>query len=474
MAGTIAAGNPNTAAVGVEILSDGGNAVDAAVASALATFVAEPLLSSAGGGALFLAAAPGGPVQMFDCFPITPGLEGRPEHLDFEGVEIDFGVTTQVFHVGRGAATVPLILPGLAMAAQQLGRLPLSRLVEPAVRMARAGVAPGPHGAAVFQLLWPILSRDPYTVRVLGGGSVPAADRPVANDDLAELLWAFGASGEVPQDFWEGLLQDFGPAHGGQICRADLGALPQRVAPLCLDHGGWTLFTSPRLGGRMIRDMLNQLHRAGGESEAQRALALARAARSVDQARRMNVPGSTTHVSVVDDAGGVAAITLTNGEGSGHLVRGTGVHVNNFLGEEDLNPGGFHRHPPGDRLPTMMAPTIGRGPDGQLVALGSGGANRIRSAVTGVIRELVRGATLREAIAAPRIHAEGETVWFETTGWASPATEVCLRTAFREAVVFEAPAFFFGGVHGVLRDSSGHVVAVGDTRRGGVGRSVGN
>jgi gamma-glutamyltranspeptidase/glutathione hydrolase len=475
LTGTIAAGNPHTAAAGMEILVAGGNAVDAAVAAALATFASEPLLASAGGGAIMLAAQSGGPVEVLDCFPVAPGLDGTAgEHgdtLDFEAIEVDFGTTTQMFHVGRGAAAVPLVLPGLAMAANKLGTLPMSQLVRPAVEYARQGVPMGASGAEVFGLLWPILTRDPATLPALVGGDTPGPQTLLRNPDLADLLQDFGVAGVPPPRLFDGLVREFGPEHGGQIGPADVkGASPVWREPLTVQHRGWQVSTSPRPGGVIIGRMLAELARQELSSDADRGLALARAGAEADAARRVQVPGSTTHISVVDEQGAMAAITLSNGEGCGHLIPGTGVHMNNFLGEEDLNPGGFHRHRPGDPLPTMMAPTLARGPQGQLVALGSGGANRIRSAVCGVVEGLAAGLDLRQAIQAPRVHAEGKTVWFERVGWEnSQAVAARFAAAFDVVIGFHEPAFFFGGVHGVVRGADGSCGAVGDARRGGVG-----
>ena len=96
------------------------------------------------------------------------------------------------------------------------------------------------------------------------------------------------------------------------------------------------------------------------------------------------------------------------------IVPGTGVHVNNMLGEEDLNPLGFHATPPGRRMPSMMSPTVVLR-DGELEAgLGSGGSNRIRSAVLQtIIRLIADGMEAHAAVEAPRVHFEAGAVQAE-------------------------------------------------------------
>src|SRR5213083_1480489 len=125
--------------------------------------------------------------------------------------------------------------------------------------------------------------------------------------------------------------------------------------------------------------------------------------------------GSTTHISVLDGDGRACSVTCTNGEGSGVVVPGTGIHINNIMGEEDLSPLGFFQAPPGLRMPSMMAPTVvlGVGGDVELV-VGSAGSNRIRSAILQTIVGVVdRRLRAQEAILAPRVHVESGVVYAE-------------------------------------------------------------
>jgi gamma-glutamyltranspeptidase/glutathione hydrolase len=177
--------------------------------------------------------------------------------------------------------------------------------------------------------------------------------------------------------------------------------------------------------------------------------------------------GSTTHISVLDADGACASVTCSNGSGSGVLVPGTGVILNNMLGEEDLNPAGFHRIAPGRRVPSMMAPTVVLR-DGELVlALGSAGSNRIRSAILQtVIRHVEQGFPVAEAVEAPRLHFEQGVVQAEPG-----IDEAALgRIEARGVPVARRPALnlFFGGVQAVARDPrDGGLSGGGDPRRGG-------
>jgi len=177
--------------------------------------------------------------------------------------------------------------------------------------------------------------------------------------------------------------------------------------------------------------------------------------------------GSTTHLTAVDSQGRCASLTCSNGTGSGLIVPGTGVHLNNMLGEQDLNPLGFHRLPAGSRMPSMMSPTVLLR-DGELEAgLGSAGSNRIRSAVTQtILRLVVDGLDAQAAIDAPRAHFEAGTIHAE------PGVDDAALDAFvsRGLAVqrWDAANLFFGGVQAVARDVvDGGLSAGCDSRRGG-------
>jgi gamma-glutamyltranspeptidase/glutathione hydrolase len=173
--------------------------------------------------------------------------------------------------------------------------------------------------------------------------------------------------------------------------------------------------------------------------------------------------GSTTHIAVIDAEGSACSVTCSNGSCSGVIVPGTGVHLNNMLGEQDLNPLGFHRHPPGRRLPSMMAPTVVLRDGTPELVLGSAGSNRIRSAILQtIIRVVDEGIRAGDAVAAPRVHYEDGIVYAE------PGIDTAaLERAGRPIARFRDLNLFFGGVQAVERDPSGGFWGGGDPRRGG-------
>lgn len=177
--------------------------------------------------------------------------------------------------------------------------------------------------------------------------------------------------------------------------------------------------------------------------------------------KRLNLWGNTTHISIIDRDGNAVSVTTTNGEGSGYIIPGTGIMLNNMLGEEDLNPEGFFRWDPYLRLPSMMSPTVVMKDDKIRLVLGSAGSNRIRSAILNcIINYTVFNKTVQEAVSLPRIHFENHTVFLEP-GFKKEVIKNLER--YYETVVFEDINLFFGGVQAVTGDFEG----AGDPRRGG-------
>ena len=118
----------------------------------------------------------------------------------------------------------------------------------------------------------------------------------------------------------------------------------------------------------------------------------------------------TTHVSISDKDGNCASMTCSNGEGSGYFAPGTGIMLNNMLGEEDLNSDGFYQWPVNRRMTSMMAPTLVVSPQGKKTSLGSGGSNRLRTAILQVLVNIIDyGKSLHDAVNLPRNHVVGQT-----------------------------------------------------------------
>lgn len=470
MAAVVAAGNPHTANAAAEILRAGGNAVDAIVAGGLAAFIAEPLLASAGGAGMLTVAMPKGDAVV-DFFSATPGLGGLNEERDFVSIDIDFGSAMQRFHVGRGSAAPPVAFPGLAEAAKRFGSLPLSAIVEPAVALARNGAPVSEESAEVFRLLWPINQLSVATMAAYSANDQPPSPgtrHPMPS--MVDVLHAFAEHGDTPPRVREAMLEAFGIDAGGCLTPQDLDAArPQIVEPRTFDLGGWQVLASPRIGGHMIDVITGALKGEPASRHAVEARRIALACKAGHMAKDALLDseiGVTTHLSILDANGGAASMTLTNGEGCGHVIPGTAIQLNNFMGEEDLHPKGFFGMPPGSPLPSMIAPCVARGPEG-ILALGSGGANRIRSVVSQVLYRVTRGESLEQAVLAPRIHAENDSVWLEMAERPDPAATLHqLHDAFGHVYEFPIRAFFFGGVHAVMKRGES-LEGMGDPRRGG-------
>ncbi len=481
----VAAGHPVTAEAGARVLREGGNAVDAAVGAALASWTAEPLLTGPGAGGYLLVAGAGETPTLLDFFVEAPGRAADPvARSPLVPVDVYFGDVVQRFHVGAASCGAPGVPAGLAAALERWGTVPAAELAAPAAALARAGVEVSAAQAYVFEILEGILLSTPEARAAFApaGRALREGER-FASAELARTIERFGAEGAAP--FYTGDLAaavaDWLAGSGGQLSRADLeayAAVPR--APVQARYRGRDVLTNPppSAGGTLLALALARLDARGSrpprlgdvvavmeEAQAQRTPAFVAGLAEPGFAERFLAAhlGSTTHISVVDADGLACSMTCTNGEGSGMVVPGTGIHVNNVMGEEDLSPLGLFTAPSGLRMPSMMAPTVVLGPDGEVeLVLGSAGSNRIRSAILQVVVGVVdHGLRAREAVLAPRVHFEDGVVYAE------PGVSLD-ELGGREVVAFAARNLFFGGAQAVERDRrTGALSGAGDPRRGG-------
>jgi gamma-glutamyltranspeptidase / glutathione hydrolase len=472
----VAAGHPATVDAAVEVLRVGGNAFDAAVAAGFAAAVAEPGLSSLAGGGFLLARTGVGEEVLFDFFVDTPGRgrgrDGADPHL--RPVTVRFKGAEQIFHVGHGSVAVPGCLAGYLHVHRRLGRMPIAEVVAPAIALARDGVVLGPQQAGVVRLLEPILTASVEgRARYLDSGGPFTDASTMTNPELADLLERIVA-GEVTgfgdPDLARVIADDMA-ANGGAITADDLtGYEVVERAPLAAWHRGARLLTNPppSFGGTLIVRALTALSSTGTSLPAPgTGGALVQLTDVMDEVTRFHtapVPRSskgTTHVSVADREGNLASMTTSNGSCSGVILPGTGCMANNIMGEEDLHPAGFHTAEPGQRVGSMMAPSILLPPGQEPVVLGSGGSERIRTALTQVLVALLdHGMELADAVRAPRVHWDGRSVQVEP---GFDPDEVAILAAQRPVNVWEETDLYFGGVHAVRPSGE----RVGDDRRGG-------
>jgi len=509
--GVAASGSKEVSQTAAEILKAGGNAFDAVLGALCTASIAEPLLTSLGGGGFMLALPNGQKPRVYDFFCHTPKKRRPDDELDFYPISANFGTAEQEFHIGVGSIAVPGVVAGIFQAQRELGRIPVREIITPAVELARSGVLIDAFHHYIIRILRPIMEATPETFDLYKSAKVPGdliheGERlcnPEAADSLEALM--FEGPGLFYQGEWASRLAADCRERGGHITREDLAAYRVELRePVVFRHRGarCAINPPPSPGGSLIAfalgvlgdwpsgqdswgsesHVLNLLRgmraasvarheytmEAGLEFEKMRALLGEDTIRRWQQGLELHSLFSrgTTHISVADSEGNIASLTASNGEGCAYILPGTGIMLNNMLGEEDLNPGGFNRWKTGTRLASMMSPAVAELPDGTRFALGSGGSNRIRSAITQVLVNLLDfGMSLEEAVSAPRMHLEGNLLSIEP-GFSQAALS-SLESAAPSTHLWPEKNLFFGGVHTVSVKPGGSFEGAGDPRRGG-------
>jgi len=452
MRGALAAGHRLTAEAGADVLRAGGNAVDACVAAAAVSWVCEsPLTGPGGGGFLLVHLAGDARAHLLDFFVAVP-LRPAPTDELLELV-VDFGDYQQVFYSGAASVAVPGVALGLWEAHARWGSLPWSELLAPAARIAREGVLLDEPQAYLHRILDPLLRHSPEGDALYGPGRALGVGERFAAPELGDTLDRIAAEGAGC--LYTGELAERIAAHL-PITLEDLARY--RVIerePLEVGYRGAELRTNPppSRGGPLLAVGLEALADADPTP-----LSVARAMEAQEVARGA---GGTTHISVVDGDGSAVSLSCSLGSASGVVVPGTGLALNNMLGETHL--AGEER--PGERVLSLMAPSILMRDGEPRLVVGSAGSSRLHGAMLQVVANVAgRGLGVREAIDAPRIHVESGLVHCE-----DPAAADELEAAGYAVVRWRARNLFFGGVSAVELREDGSLSAAGDPRRGGVG-----
>jgi gamma-glutamyltranspeptidase/glutathione hydrolase len=507
MRGVVAAGHPLTAKTGADVLRAGGNAVDAAVASVLMSFVAESPLTGPGAGGFMLVHVPEGGSHLLDFFVAAPakGME-EPDPAALQPVDVYFSEDAiQRFNVGPSSCGAYGTTLGLAEALDRFGTARLADLTAAPARAAREGVGVVPMQAFLFTVLEPILRSTPESDALYApGGKLLREGDTIRLPELGDLLDRLGAEG--PGFLYTGDVAAAASVwvleRGGLLTREDLSSYEViERPPARVGYRGREVLTNPppSSGGILIADalgILERLERATESDVIAEVIASTNRARDEEFLEGLATEGyleqflakealdsvaievrsrlgNTTHISVMDAEGACASVTCSNGSCSGVVVPGTGMHLNNMLGEQDLNPLGFHRHEPGARVPSMMAPTVVLSADDRPeMALGSAGSNRIRSAILQTIIGVVdHGLPAQEAVSSPRLHVEGRDIDAEP---GVPAESLDrLEAGGWRVRRWSEPNLFFGGVQAVARNpATGELTGGGDPRRGGATETV--
>ncbi|HJQ74587.1 MAG TPA: gamma-glutamyltransferase [Gaiellaceae bacterium] len=452
MKGALAAGHPLTAEAGADVLRAGGNAVDACVAAAVVSWVCEsPLTGPGGGGFLLVRSAREARTWLLDFFVAVPERPATPEEL-LELV-VDFGDFQQIFYSGPASVAVPGTALGLWQAHSRWGSVPWPELLAPAARLAREGVLLDEPQAYLHRILDPLLRHSPEGDALYGQGRALEAGERFVVPELGETLDLLAAEG--PDCIYRGELAQRIVAHVpltlGDLARYEV----IEREPLEVRYRGGELRTNPppARGGRLLAVGLEAL----GDAEPT-PLAVARAMEA-QEAAYADAAGGTTHISVVDGAGNAASLSSSIGSASGIVVPGTGIQLNNMLGETHL--AGEDR--PGARLASLMAPSVLLRDGRPRLVVGSAGSRRLHGAILQVVANVAgRGLGVEEAVEAPRMHVEEGIVHCE----GMPAADEVEAAGF-PVVRWQERNLFFGGVSAVEIRDDGSLAGAGDPRRGG-------
>jgi gamma-glutamyltranspeptidase/glutathione hydrolase len=508
--GVIAAGHELTTAAGADVLRNGGNAVDAAVAAVLTSFIAESPLTGLGAGGFMLIHTPSGESHLLDFFVASP-QRVAPADAQVEFI-VDFDGALQQFNGGPATCGVYGTAAGLWQALDRFGTMSMRDLAAPAVKLSRDGVPTSEVHAFLYRILAPILTAWPEGRAVYApDGNMPQVGELLLLPEFGDAIERFAQEGPAP--FYDGevgqKIADYVCERGGTLTGEDLAAYRvEDRTPGETEYRGRRVVTNPppSSGGLLIADSFVHLAASDQVAVADLVAAMDFANRgrdrefveglsrpgfwdefldsgaswvtgehdSVDRGppRGDDAIGSTTHVSVLDADGLAVSCTCSNGSCSGVIVPGTGISLNNMLGEMDLNPLGAENNRGGERVTSMMAPTVVLDDGEPTIVVGSAGSNRIRSAVLQTIVNVIdRGMSIEDAVQAPRVHFENGLIQSEP-GIDELALEALQKSGIPVAQ-WDRKNLFFGGCQAVGRDvGNGQLAGAGDPRRGGTALSV--
>ena len=439
-----------------EIAELGGNAVDCAIAAAIYSINTEPGVCALAGSAYVTIWPPSGDPITIDGNVAIPGMGLPPETSPAaESVYMEYGGGVETV-IGAPSVAVPGTPAALRLSSETFGRIPWRELLAPVIRVTRDGF---PLSAACHYYLT-------YSGDIVFGYS-EEGHRALHNQDgelldvrskivvphLSDSLAAMADGGS--RVFYEGeigrAIADHIQDRGGFLTLQDLKHYEPLVRDaLIVDLGDWKIATNPppAVGGAVLAAMLlpfdnNPVSQWNDDSlqfllRVQQAVLSYRkceldlsddvpqdATRLLELARTSELltrwsSGSTVHTSVVDDNGLACAITASSGYGSGEMPAGTGLWLNNCLGELELNRKGFEAGPPGKRLPSNMAPSVARSAH-QVLAMGSPGADRITTALQQFLINYIQlGHELADAVAPSAIAPGDRRLRYEYCGRAGP------------------------------------------------------
>lgn len=487
------------ASVARQIAKSGGNAVDCAIAASICSINTEPGVCALAGSAYVTIWPAQGNAITIDGNAAIPGAgSGRTRFASDKPVYMDYGGGIETV-VGPPSVAVPGTLAALEWASKKFGAIPWRELFVPTISVTRKGF---PLSAACHYYLQysgdVIFGRSEEGHQALHetDGSLKPVTSRIVVPGLADSLAAIAERGAAI--FYTGDLGQKIAGHvqdrGGLLTRDDLKSYRPIIRDaLLIRSGAWTVATNPppAIGGAVLGAMLlsfsaaaaggwtatssNQLLRIqeaalsyrrkkldlAGDIDAA-AAELLRLAGNQDLLSRW-ASASTVHTSAVDESGLACAITASSGYGSGEMPAGTGLWLNNSLGELELNRHGLSATPPGRRLPSNMAPSAARSAK-EIIAIGSPGADRITTALHQfLVNYLQLGMSLEEAIRHPRMHlalGDTESILAMEPGVLADDSPFPIRQ-------YPDLNMYFGGVVAASNSASAGLQAAADPRREG-------
>jgi gamma-glutamyltranspeptidase/glutathione hydrolase len=398
----VAAGHPATARAGAAVLEAGGSAADAAVAACLASCVAETVMTGllGGGHAIYFDAATGS-ARNLDCFCAVPSGTGG-ELLE---LQVPFGEEVIHYAVGAASCAVPGVPAGLDALWREHGRLPWAELCAPALRLAGEGVPMPPAHVACLQMLEPVMTMREGARMYAPGGALLRPDDRLEQPGLVralELVAEEGAASVYSGSIAQTLLA-LVDERGGVVTRADLDSYEAVWSePAEVAYAGTRFLT--RDGLNPVGPVLTRLPPLRELDPPERTVALF----DTLDATESPLPEHTTNLAAVDEAGNACVLTTSLGLGSGDWLSGLDLHLNSMLGETDLVVGALE---PGQRMESMMAPSLAVDGNGLALAIGSAGGTRLRTALVSVTSAVLdEGLEPQAAIDRPRLHHAGDVV----------------------------------------------------------------
>ena len=488
----VTTGHEATADVAFEVMRSGGNAFDAAIAAFAASFVAEPCMCSPGGGAIATIRTAEGKSFILDFFCQTPKKKPPIDQVDLKPIEVDFGTKTDVYYAGLGSVAVPGSVAGIFKMHEMFGYMPIRELFEPCIQFANKGIMVNEFQALDFFLLENILTMESRGKELFTPeGALKTTGENFKMPHLADFMEYLGREGS--DAFYKGEVAtriiSACEEYGGCLTADDLASYETNISQgIEFLHEGKKVITPgfPSMGGMILHYFMHHLSDMGhvdylGEDHFKHLVnSCLRASSWLKGQYEEKAPfdsyqdvfniygnlGGTSHLCVMDRMGNAVSLSTTIGEGSGHFVKGTDIHLNNMLGETGLLPGELHSWPLDKRSISMMTPTIVLNEEDQLdIILGSGGAMRIPYMIGQVIHNLVHfRKSVYDAVSGPRVYFDGINIQVEP-GHSKSFDE------FQGLPVhhWDDSSLYFGGVHCITKEGNAFY-GCGDERRDGAVR----